>query len=71
MLRRVMPDDHLSIATALLSHGQLLVDAGRAPEAVPLAEEAVRIRRTHFPPGHALVARAEALRDQAASRAQR
>ncbi len=71
MLRRVMPAEHLSIAAALLAHAELLMDAGRAGEALPFAKEAVDIRRKHFPAGHDLVTRAEAVRNDAASRDQR
>ena len=61
MLRGLVAADHPTLATALVAHSRLLIEAGRQREAVASATEAVAIRRARLADGHPQVAQAEAV----------
>ena len=48
MLRGLVAADHPSLATALVAHSRLLIEAGRQRLAVSAASEAVAIRRARL-----------------------
>jgi hypothetical protein len=47
-----MPPTHPAIGHSTFALGELLAEAGRAGEAVPLLREAVAVRREALPPDH-------------------
>ncbi|MEZ4387811.1 MAG: serine/threonine-protein kinase [Candidatus Krumholzibacteriia bacterium] len=58
-LRRGLRHNRVDIATSLINLGNLLVEQGRAAEALPLLEEALSIQRAAFGDTHLYVAAAE------------
>jgi len=58
-LRRRLSHNKVDIATSLINLGNLLVEQGRAAEALPLLEEALTIQRAAFGDTHLYVAAAE------------
>jgi hypothetical protein len=65
MLRGLVAADHPSLATALVAHSRLLIEAGRQRQAVSAASEAVAIRRARLAEGHPQIAQAEDVLAQA------
>ena len=51
----LFPDGHVRIATALNLKGRILLEQGRAREAIPLFQEAIVMRTPAFGEGHWLV----------------